>query len=97
MPGAHRAAREMQPGTGDGHRARVLVSETGAGNGFVIVTPTGVQVVETSAAIDDVTEERPWGAHADHYISNMFQTAANSAGESVQRLEEAAATLCSSG
>ena len=57
MPGAHRAAREMQPGTGDGHRARVLVSETGAGNGFVIVTPTGVQVVETSAAIDDVTEE----------------------------------------
>src|SRR5262245_51616276 len=29
------------------------------GNGFVIVTPTGVQVIETSAAIDDVTEERP--------------------------------------
>ena len=97
MPGAHRAAREMQPGTGDGHRARVLVSETGAGNGFVIVTPTGVQVVETSAAIDDVTEERPWGAHTNHYISNMFQTVANSAGESVQRLEEAVATLCSSG
>jgi cobalamin biosynthesis protein CbiD len=24
------------------------------GNGFVIVTPTGVQVAETSAAIDDV-------------------------------------------
>jgi hypothetical protein len=27
------------------------------GNGFVIVTPTGVQVVETSAAIDDVIAE----------------------------------------
>jgi hypothetical protein len=63
------------------------------GNGFVIVTSTGVQVVETSAAIDDVTEERPWGAHTNHYISNKFQTVANSAGESVQRLEEAVATL----
>jgi len=63
------------------------------GNGFVIVTPTGVQVVETSAAIDDVTEERPWGAHTNHYISDKFQTVANSAGESVQRLEEAVATL----
>ena len=63
------------------------------GNGFVIVTPTGVQVVETSAAIDDVTEERPWGAHTNHYIPNKFQTVANSAGESVQRLEEAVATL----
>ncbi len=63
------------------------------GNGFVIVTPTGVQVVETSAAIDDVTEERPWGAHTNHYISNKFQTVANSEGESVQRLEKAVATL----
>jgi hypothetical protein len=33
------------------------------------------------------------GAHTNHYISNMFQTAANSAGEPVQRLEEAVATL----
>jgi hypothetical protein len=63
------------------------------GNGFVIVTPTGVQVVETSAAIDDVTEERPWAAHTNHYISDKFQTVANSEGESVQRLEEAVATL----
>jgi hypothetical protein len=63
------------------------------GNGFVIVIPTGVQVVETSAAIDDVTEERPWGAHTNHYISDKFQTVANSAGESVQRPEEAVATL----
>jgi len=63
------------------------------GNGFVIVTPTGVQVVETSATIDDVTEERPGGAHTNHYISTKFQTVANSAGESVQRLEEAVATL----
>jgi hypothetical protein len=52
-----------------------------------------VQVVETSAAIDDVTEERPWGAHTNHYISGKFQTVANSDGESVQRLEEAVATL----
>jgi hypothetical protein len=52
-----------------------------------------VQVVETSAAIDDVTEERPCGAHTNHYISDKFQTVANSAGESVQRLEEAVATL----
>jgi len=63
------------------------------GNGFVIVTPTGVQVVETSAAIDDVTEERPWAAHTNHYISDKFQTVANSEEESVQRLEEAVATL----
>jgi hypothetical protein len=63
------------------------------GNGFVIVAPTGVQVIETSAAIDDVTEERPWAAHTNHYISGKFQTVANSAGESVQRLEEAMATL----
>jgi hypothetical protein len=63
------------------------------GNGFVIVTPTGVQVVETSAAIDDVTQERPWGAHTNHYISDKFRTVADSAGESVQRLEEAVATL----
>jgi hypothetical protein len=63
------------------------------GNGFVIVTPTGVQVLETSAAIDDVTEERPWGAHTNHYTSEKFRTVANSAGESAQRLEEAAAML----
>ena len=63
------------------------------GNGFVIVTPTGVQVVETSAAIDDVTEARPWAAHTNHYTSEKLQTVANSAGESVQRLEEAAAML----
>jgi hypothetical protein len=65
------------------------------GNGFVIATPTGVQVAETSAAIDDVTEERPWGAHTNHYISTKFQTVANSESEeeSVQRLEEAVATL----
>jgi hypothetical protein len=63
------------------------------GNGFVIVTPTGVQVVETSAAIDDVTEERPWGAHTNHYISDKFQAIADSEGESVQRLEEAVAAL----
>jgi hypothetical protein len=63
------------------------------GNGFVIVTPTGVLVVETSAAIDDVTEERPWAAHTNHYISDKFQTVANSEEESVQRLEEAVATL----
>ena len=52
-----------------------------------------MQVVETSAAIDDVTEERPWGAHTSHYISAKFQTVANSAAESVQRLEEAVAML----
>jgi hypothetical protein len=63
------------------------------GNGFVVVAPTGVQVVETSAAIDDVIEERPWAAHTNHYISGKFRTVANSAGESVQRLEQAAATL----
>jgi hypothetical protein len=65
------------------------------GNGFVIVTRTGVQVVETSAAIDDVAEERPWAAHTNHYISDKFQTVANSEseGESVQRLEEAVETL----
>ena len=65
------------------------------GNGFVIVTPTGVQIVETSAAIDDVTGERPWGAHTNHYISDKFHTVAidDSAGESVQRLEETVATL----
>jgi Acyl-coenzyme A:6-aminopenicillanic acid acyl-transferase len=63
------------------------------GNGFVIATPTGVQVVETSAAIDDVTAERPWAAHTNHYISDKFQTAANREGESVQRLEEAMAML----
>lgn len=63
------------------------------GNGFVIVAPTGVQVVETSAALDDVTEERPGAAHTNHYISDKFQTAANSAGESVQRLAEAEAML----
>jgi acyl-CoA:6-aminopenicillanic acid acyl transferase len=63
------------------------------GNGFVIVTPTGVRVAETSAAIDDVTGERPWGAHTNHYISNKFQTVADSDAESVQRLEEAVAAL----
>jgi Acyl-coenzyme A:6-aminopenicillanic acid acyl-transferase len=63
------------------------------GNGFVIVTPTGVQVVETSAAIDDVTEERPWAAHTNHYISDKFQKVADSEEESVQRLEEAVAML----
>lgn len=64
------------------------------GNGFVIVTPTGVQVVETSAAIDDVTEERPWAAHTNHYVSDKFQAVANNGeGESVQRLEEAVATM----
>jgi len=52
-----------------------------------------VQVVETSAAIDDVTEQRPWGAHTNHYISKKFQTVASSAGESVQRLEDVVATL----
>jgi hypothetical protein len=63
------------------------------GNGFVIATPTGVQVVETSAAIDDVTGERPWGAHTNHYVSEKFRTVANSEGESVQRLEETVAAL----
>ena len=63
------------------------------GNGFVIVTPTGVQVVETSAVIDDVTGERAWGAHTNHYISAKLQAVANSEGESVQRLEEAVAML----
>lgn len=62
------------------------------GNGFVIVTPMGVQVVETSAAIDDVTEERPCGAHTNHYISDKFQTVANSDGESVQRRTDAQLT-----
>ena len=62
------------------------------GNGFVIVTPTACRW-STSAAIDDVTEERPWAAHTNHYISDKFQTVANSEGESVQRLEEAVATL----
>jgi hypothetical protein len=52
-----------------------------------------VQVVETSAAIDDVTGERPWAAHTNHYISDKFQTVATSEGESVQRLEEAVAML----
>jgi hypothetical protein len=63
------------------------------GNGFVIVTSTGVQVAETSAAIDDVTEQRPWGAHTNHYISHKFHTVATSEEESVQRLEETVATL----
>ena len=63
------------------------------GNGFVIATPTGVQVVETSATIDDVTEQRPWAAHTNHYVSDRFQAVANSEGESAQRLEEAAATI----
>jgi hypothetical protein len=63
------------------------------GNGFVVVTPTGVQVIETSAGIDDVTEERPWGAHTNHYISTKFLTVADSAGESVQRLKQTVATL----
>src|SRR5215475_6333565 len=36
---------------------------------------------------------RSWGAHTNHYISDKFQTVANSEGESVQRLEEAVATL----
>jgi hypothetical protein len=52
-----------------------------------------VQVVETSAAIEDVTKERPWAAHTNHYISDKFQTVANSEEESVQRLEEAVAML----
>jgi hypothetical protein len=63
------------------------------GNGFVIVTPAGVQIAETSAAIGDVTGERPWGAHTNHYISGRFQAVADSEAESVERLEEAAAAL----
>ena len=63
------------------------------GNGFVIATATGAQVVETSAAIDDVTGERPWAAHTNHYTSDKFRTIATSEEESVQRLEEAVATL----
>jgi hypothetical protein len=35
----------------------------------------------------------PTGAHTNHYISNKFQTVADNAGESVQRLEETVATL----
>jgi len=65
------------------------------GNGFVVVTPTGVRVAETSAAIDDVTGERPWGAHTNHYVSGKFQTVADadSERESVQRLAEAEAMV----
>jgi hypothetical protein len=63
------------------------------GNGFVIVTPTGAQVVETSAAIADVAEERPWAAHTNHYVSGKFQAVATREEESVQRLEEAVAML----
>jgi len=65
------------------------------GNGFVIVTPTGVRVAGTSAAIDDVTGERPWGAHTNHYICGTFRAVADagSEGESAQRLDEAVAML----
>lgn len=65
------------------------------GNGFVIVTPAGVQIAETSAVLADATGERPWGAHTNHYISGKFRAVAgrDSEGESAQRLAEAAAAL----
>lgn len=63
------------------------------GNGFVVATPAGVQVAETSAAIGDVTGERPWGAHTNHYVSGKFPAAADGEEESAQRLAEAAATV----
>jgi hypothetical protein len=63
------------------------------GNGFLIVTPTGAQVIETSAAIGDVTEERRWGAHTNHYVSGRFQSVAISKGETCQRLDEALAMV----
>jgi hypothetical protein len=63
------------------------------GNGFVIVSTQGMQVVETSAVIDDVSEERLWGGHTNHYVSDKFQRVAKSAGESAHRLEEALATV----
>jgi hypothetical protein len=63
------------------------------GNGFVIVTPAGARVVETSAAIGDITGERPWAAHTNHYLSAKFATAADSDAESAQRLDDAAAML----
>ena len=65
------------------------------GNGFVIVTPTGVRVAGTSAAIDDVTGDRPCGADTNHYICGTFRAVADagSEGESAQRLDEAVAML----
>jgi hypothetical protein len=63
------------------------------GNGFVVATPTGVQVAETSAAIDDVTGERPWGVHTNHYVSGKFTAVADHDSESAQRLAQAAATV----
>ena len=63
------------------------------GNGFVIVSPQGVQVVETSAVIHDVSAERLWGGHTNHYVSGKFDRVATSDQESAHRLEQALETV----
>ena len=63
------------------------------GNGFVIVSPQGVQVIETSAVVHDVSAERLWGGHTNHYVSGKFDRVATSDEESAHRLEQALATV----